>query len=157
MSLGSFLSKIWGEIKTLFGSMLPELKAAIHIGVVVTENIKNFVDSPAADVLTAIIPGDVDDKVKAWLRAKIPAILTELKLADQCAHLTDPAEITKCAIGVLHGLDGDIKNAFLHNLSILIAQVAADGKLTWSDGVYILEWYYQHQYDTSNTTAKPVI
>jgi ferric iron reductase protein FhuF len=45
---------------------------------------------------------------------------------------------------VLQGLDGDIKSAFLHNISILVAQVAADGKLTWSDGVYILEWYYQN-------------
>jgi hypothetical protein len=42
--------------------------------------------------------------------------------------------------------DGDIKSAFLHNLSILVAQVAADGKLSWGDGVYILEWYYQHEY-----------
>jgi len=45
---------------------------------------------------------------------------------------------------VLQGLDGDIQSAFLHNLSILVAQVAADGQLTWSDGVYLLEWYYQN-------------
>ncbi|MGZ3819718.1 MAG: hypothetical protein ACXVB6_03940 [Mucilaginibacter sp.] len=146
MSLQSFLSKIWNQIKTLFDGIPAELKTAIHIGVVVTENIKNFTDSPAADILTAIIPGDIDDEIKNWLRAKLPAILTELKLADSCAALTDPAAITACAIKVLQGLDGDIRSAFLHDLSILIANVAADGKLSWSDGVYILEWYYQHQY-----------
>lgn len=146
MSLQSFLTKIWNEIKSLFDRIPPELKTAIHVGVIVTENIKNFVDSPTADVLTAIIPGNIDDEIKNWLRAKLPQILTELKLADSCSGLTDPSQITACAIKVLQGLDGDIKSAFLHNLSILIAQVASDGKLTWSDGVYILQWYYQNEY-----------
>lgn len=146
MSLQSFLTKIWNQIKALFDGIPAELKTAIHIGVTVTENIKTFVDSPAADVLTAIIPGDIDDEVKSWLRAKLPTILTELKLADSCGTLTDPSEITACAVKVLQGLDGDIKSAFLHNLSILVAGVASDGKLSWSDGVYILEWYYQHEF-----------
>src|ERR1700743_1030352 len=149
MSLQSFLTKIWNQVKALFDGIPAELKTAIHIGVVVTENIKNFADSPAADILTAIIPGDIDDEVKNWLRAKLPAILTELKLADSCSSLTDPNEITACAVKVLQGLDGDIQSAFLYNLSVLIAEVAADGKLTWSDGVYILQWYYQHEYKTA--------
>ena len=146
MSLQSLLLKIWHQVKALFDGIPAELKTAIHIGAAVTENIKNFVDSPATDILTAIIPGDADDRVKTWLRAQLPAILTELKLADSCGSLTDGAAITACAVKVLQGLDGDIKSAFLHNLSILVAQVAADGKLSWSDGVYVLEWYYQHQY-----------
>jgi len=149
MSLQTFLSKIWAEIKDLFSGMPAELQIAIHIGVIVTENIKNFVDSPAADVLTALIPGDADDELKDLLRAKLPAILTELKLADSCGTLTDPAQITACAIKVLQGLDGDIQSAFLHNLSVLVAQVAANGKLTWSDGVYLLQWYYQNEYQAA--------
>lgn len=147
MSLKSFIIKLWAEIKNLFDGIPTELKTAIHIAVVVTEGLKTFVDSPAADVLTAIIPGDIDDDLKNLLRSKLPQILTELKLADSCAGLTDPSQITGCAIKVLQGLDGDISSAFLHSLSILIAQViAGDGKLTWSDGVYILEWYYQNEY-----------
>ncbi|MGN6639062.1 MAG: hypothetical protein ACTHJ8_09145, partial [Mucilaginibacter sp.] len=117
MSLQSFLSRIWNEIKSLFDGIPSDLKTAVHIGVIVTENIKNFVDSPTADVLTAIIPGNIDDDVKNWLRAKLPEILTELKLADSCNGLTDPSQITACAIKVLQGLDGDVKSAFLHNLS----------------------------------------
>ena len=146
MSLQTFLSRIWQQIKSLFEGIPTELKTAVHIGVVITENIKTFVDSPAADILTVLIPGDIDDKVKELLRAKLPAVLTELKLADNCEALTDPNEITACAIKILQGLDGDVKSAFLHNLSVLVAQVAADGKLSWSDGVYILQWFYEHEY-----------
>lgn len=143
MSLTSFLSKIWEGIKHIFEGMPAELKTAVHIGVMVTENIKNFVESPVADVLTTLIPGTIDDTIRGYLREKLPHLLVELKLADSCSGLTDPNEITACAIKVLQSLDGDIKSAFLHNLSVLVAQVASDGKLSWSDGVYILEWYYQ--------------
>ena len=150
MSLTTFLSNIWAEVKGLFNNISPELKTAIHVGVIVTENIKSFVDSPAADVLTAIIPGDLDNELITLLRAKLPGILTELKLADSCGSLTVPSEITACAVKVLQGLSGDVSSAFLHSLSILVAQVAADGKLSWSDGVYLLEWYYQHEYKTAS-------
>ena len=149
MSLTTFLTRIWNEIKTLFAGFPSQLKTAIHIGAQVTENIKTFVDSPAADVLTAIIPGDIDDEIKNWLRAKLPVILTELKLADSCGNLTDPSEITACAVKILQDLDGDTKSAFLHNISILVAQVAADGKLSWSDGVYLLQWYYDHEFKSA--------
>ena len=149
MSLKTFIAKIWADVKTLFEGIPDEMKTAIHIGVVITENIKNFADSPAVDILTAIIPGDIDDEIKNWLRAKLPTILTELKLADSCGGLTDPLQITACAIKVLQGLSGDVKSVFLHNLSIFIAQTASGGKLTWADGVSILEWYYQNEYKTA--------
>lgn len=128
MSLKSFLNKIWDNVKSLFGGLPAEMKTAIHIGVVVTENIKNFVDySPVTDILTALIPGDLDDEIKNWLRAKLPILLTELKLGDSCSNLTDPMQITLCAIKVLQGLSGSVKSAFLHNLSIFIAQIASGG------------------------------
>jgi len=149
MSLKTFITKIWGEIKSLFDNFPADMQIAIHIGVEVTENIKNFVDSPAADILTAIIPGDIDDEINTLLRAKLPGLLAELKLADSCSGLTDPGQITACAVKVLQGLDGDLKSAFLHNLSVFVAQIASKGKLTWSDGVEILEWFYQNEFKTA--------
>ena len=149
MSLKTIITRIWDEVASLFDGFPAEMKTAIHIGVAVTQNIKAFVDSPAADVLAAIIPDDIGEDVKGWLREKLPTILAELKLADSCSGLTDPQQITACAIKVLQGLDGDIKSAFLHSLSIFIAQVASNGQLTWSDGVSILEWYYQNEFKTA--------
>src|ERR1700747_3543675 len=145
MSLSFFLATIRAEIKSIFEGIPAKLKTAIHIGAVVTDNIKNIVDSPAAGVLTAIIPGYIDDEVKNWLRAKRPAIVTELKLADNCGALTDPSAITVCAVKVLQGPDSDVKNSFLHHRSSLVAQVASDGELSWGDGVYLLEWFYKNE------------
>lgn len=149
MSLGTLLLKIWASIKNLFDGMDVELKSAIHTSVLIVENIKKFVDSPDADIITALIPGDIDDKIKDLLRDKLPVILTELKLADSCTGLTNQNEITACAIKTLQGMGLNTQSAFLHSISVLIAGVLSDGKLTWSNGVYLSEWYYQHLYKTS--------
>ncbi|MDT3405091.1 hypothetical protein [Mucilaginibacter terrae] len=149
MSLKNWLKKIWKAIQSLFNSIPADLKSAINIGVTITENIKKFIDSPVADILTVIIPGDIDDKIKAILRAKVPQILLQLKLANECADSSNPEQITACAIKNLQALTGNLKSAYLHNLSVLIAQFAADGKLTWEDGAYIMEWYYQHHFKTN--------
>jgi hypothetical protein len=98
MSLKSFLTQIWNTIQSLFNNFPTKLKASVHIGVTITENIKTIIDSPIADILTAIIPGEMDDKIKQILRKGIPIILTNLKLTDECSKLTDPQEIINCAI-----------------------------------------------------------
>lgn len=146
MSLKTFFNRIFNGIRELFEGLVPEMKQAIGIGVTVVENIKKVIDSPVADILTAIIPGDLDDMIKTQLRAHIPKILIELRLAKDCADETDPEKIVACALRTIQQLEGDYRSAFLHDLSILIAQVAADGKLDWKDGVYILQWYYDHQH-----------
>ncbi|MEB0262669.1 MULTISPECIES: hypothetical protein [unclassified Mucilaginibacter] len=146
MSIKSFLTKIWGTIQSLFNSIPSEIQSAVHIAVMLTENIKKFIDSPIADVLTAIIPGDIDDKIKQSLRSGLPVILSNLKLADECGNLSDPEEITKCAINTLQKLDGGLKSVYLHALSVLLTQITADGKLSWSDGVCVVEWYYKNKF-----------
>ena len=146
MSIKTFLNRIWNNIRLLFTNFPTELKSAVSIAITVTDNIKTFVDSPIADILTAIIPGDVDDRIKQLLRGGIPVILTNLKLVDDCGDLKEPQMITNCAVKVLQNMDGEIKSAFLHTISVMVAQLAADGKLGWSDGVCIVEWYYKHKY-----------
>lgn len=149
MSLQSFLTKIWGELKSLFVNFPAKLKVAVAAGVVITENLKTFVDSPVADVLTAIIPGTLDDSIKTLLRQKLPGILTDLKLVDVTLGLTDPDAITANAIKVLQDMDPSVSSAFLHSISVLVAQVAADGKLSWGDAVYIQEWYYKNVFQAA--------
>lgn len=145
----SIFTTIFEAIKNLFGDLSKTLKTAVHIGVTVTENIKNFdtANPEVADILTAIIPGGLDNDVKNWLRIKIPTILTELKLVDATLGLTGPNDIAEAAIKALQELDSNVKSAFLHNISVLVAQVASDGHLDWADGVYLVQWYYQHKED----------
>lgn len=141
-----FLKKIGEWIAKLFGNILPEVQKAIKLGVTITEAIKTFdTNNPfAADILTQIIPGDLDEKIKDKIREELPKIMVELKLVDATLGLTDPDEILIAATKVIQQLEGDYSSAFLHNLSILISQVAADGKLNWSDSIILVEWYYKN-------------
>lgn len=87
----TFLGKILASILEVFKSNFPEfikkiykkipdeLKVKLAAIVQVVENIKNFVDSPTADLITAIIPGDLDDDLKEWLRKVLPVILYKYK------------------------------------------------------------------------------
>jgi hypothetical protein len=148
MSLKSFFKNLFSNIAAAFTKLLPKLKKAIKVGVEVTEAIKNFDEKNGAvvDILTAIIPGNIDDTVKNAIRAKLPALMVQLRLVDETLGLTDPNEIMAAAMKVLQSLDKEYKSAFLHNMSVIVAQVAADGKLTWSDAIILLEWYYKEKY-----------
>lgn len=142
------LKSIAQWIAHLFSGLSPFLKKSIHIGVTVTDAIKNFDDSTpeAADILTAIIPGDLDDKIKVLLRANLPKIVVELRLVDATLGLTDPNQIMQAAIKVLQQIDSDyaIRPGFLNNLAVVIAQIAADGKLDWDDAAYVIKYYFDH-------------
>jgi hypothetical protein len=142
----NLLNRIYNWIKNLFNKISPELKNAVHIGAGVTEAIKDFdtKNPEVADIITTLIPGELDDAIKNKIREELPKIVVELKLVDSTMNLTDPNEIMLAAVKVIQQLEGDYSSAFLHNLSILIAQVAADGKLSWEDAVYLMEWYYQN-------------
>lgn len=155
MSLKTFLHKIGAFFKRLFEGLTPELKKAIHWGVIITENLKKVIDSGAADILASLIPGDLDDKIKEKLRLALPKIVIELRLVESALGLTDPQEIMIAAVKVIQQLEGDYKSAFLHDFSILVAQVAADGKLEWKDAVYLLQYYYDHKVKNAKKITVP--
>lgn len=152
MSLQSFLAQIWAGIKSLFEKLPGELQMAAQIAVTVTQSIKTITDLPGAGVITALIPGDIDDKIKNWLNQSLPDLLTGLRLVEVVSRSKDPDEITASAIKVIQSMDKNIQSAFLHDLGILIAQEVAKAQnsmLSWSDGIYIIEWYYQHKLKNS--------
>ncbi|MDN5287708.1 MAG: hypothetical protein JWR38_3982 [Mucilaginibacter sp.] len=146
MSLSRFITKLWNQIKNLFSSLPNELKIAVQIGIVITENIKTLVDSSTADILTAIIPGNIDNIIRDKLKQLLPVLLYELKLVESSLALTQPDAIVKAAIEAIKTLDRNIRPGVLHHLSVLIIQAASDGKLSWSDAVYLSQWYYEQKF-----------
>lgn len=146
------LKKIVDFITRLFTGISPILQKAVSIGATIAENVKNFdtANPIVADLITQLIPGTVDDKIKQKLREYLPKVVIQLRLVEAAKGLKDPDEIMLAAVKVIQQMDGDYKSAFLHNLSIIAAQVAADGKLSWGDAVYLLEWYYQNKVKPAN-------
>lgn len=69
----SFVAKLWNKVPG-------ELQDKVGLGVHVVELLKKAIDSGAADFVTALIPGDLDDKAKEWLRVFLPKLLDKYKV-----------------------------------------------------------------------------
>jgi hypothetical protein len=145
MSLKTFLANIWEHIKDLFHKIEPKAKDAIAIGVKVVDNIKIAFDSGIPDIITHLIPGDIDDEIAAKIKEALPKIFAELQLVNNCANETDPFKIVQCGIETLKGLAGtNAQKDFFDSLATEIGVVAADGALTWDDAKSIVKWFNDH-------------
>jgi hypothetical protein len=52
-----------------------------EVAVKVTHSLKNIIENPILDILTDIIPGDLDDKIHEKLRIVIPIVAQKLAIA----------------------------------------------------------------------------
>lgn len=66
----SFASKLWNKVPD-------ELQDKVTIGVRIVEKLKDIVNSPTADIITSLIPGDLDDKIQDYLKELLPKILEQ--------------------------------------------------------------------------------
>lgn len=99
----TFFGKIFGWIGDLFHSANEGfLKAAITV----TEAVKNALNSGIVDFLTAIIPGDVDNKLVKILRAKVPVLLADELLIQGITDGSTEEEIQALAAKVVDSFGG---------------------------------------------------
>lgn len=68
-----FAEKLWGKVPD-------PLQEKVNIVIRIVENVKRFVESPGADFITSIIPGNLDDDLKEWLRKMLPVILDKVQV-----------------------------------------------------------------------------
>lgn len=148
MSVGkaikNFLKNIWDLFRQWYEVAGDFIKDHIHVAVVVTENIKNFVDNPVGDFLLTVVddkvPGDLKEKVKEVL----PKVLLGLHIIDDCKDL-EKEETLKCVADHLKDLAPDIKNVVYHSLAVTLAERLSDGQISFGDAVALVEWYYRNK------------
>lgn len=142
--LKNFLKNIWQFFSQWWSVAEQAVKDNVHTAVVVTENIKNFVDSPIGDFLLSVVdekvPGDLTSKVKEIL----PKILLALHIVDDCKDLPE-TDALKCVAGKLKLMADDTKDVMYHSLATLLAKELSDGKLSLSDAIAVVEWYYTNK------------
>jgi hypothetical protein len=144
MSVVSFLRNLWKGLTHIFTSVEDYVKQHIHASVIVVENIKAFIDNPAVDFLTAVIPGDIDDAIKRKLREWLPKALLSLQIIQDCAELEDPERL-HCIIQKIAEATDDQKDLIYHNIAVLLLKYTSDGNFSISDGIGLIEWYYRNK------------
>lgn len=139
-----FLSNIWDLLGQWFQVAEQAIKDNIHVAVILTENIKKFIDNPVGDFLLTVIddkiPGDISGKVKELL----PKVLLGLNIINDCKDMPE-SEALICIASKLQVASNENKDMFFRELSLRIAKELSDGQFTISDIIGIVEWYYRTQ------------
>ena len=91
------------------------------------------------------------------VRGLLPKILLELKLVEKCASKETTEEIIACAVSELRLSSDRAKDAFFHSISALLLKDLADGKLSWSECVELVEYYYKNQHKQEDKQPETVL
>jgi hypothetical protein len=145
MSLGKFLKRLWAGIASLFHKVDEEVKKLVPITIDIVQQIKLINDTHIGDVITAIIPGHVDDQIREKLTEWLPATIINLGKLQGIANIEDTNEKLKAILAAINVSDDDTKKVFYHGLASLILERLSDGKFDWSDATAVAEYYYQHE------------
>jgi hypothetical protein len=100
------------KIKSLIIKLFASAEAFLPIGIDVVNRFKKWIDSPGADLLTALIPGTLDDAVKIWLRQWLPVILKDFGDVQTIISLPKAAKNQ-----VLLGIASTINQGLINNLT----------------------------------------
>lgn len=126
MKVFKFLVDLWHWIVEQFDKIDPQLKKLATDAVNVVEAIKKFNDSGLAATLTALIPGDVDDKVRELLTKIIPDVLSTSALLRDSTDLT-PEETIEAWLKQAALLDHDtISSEYLSTAAKIVKELSAD-------------------------------
>lgn len=141
---GQIFGSIWDFIKAPFENANHNL---LEILVTVTNKVKDALNSGAVDFLTSVIPTDIDDKLVALIRGKLPKIVaTEILLKsfdDTDMTEEESKETAQKILDVWGGLNDADKAEFYTTLGsklyIFIQEHQHGEKVTFGEAAAFIE------------------
>jgi hypothetical protein len=122
-------TRIKRKLRPLLHSFDALVDAHIDTALAVTTGLKKILASPVANLLTTIIPGDLDNVIRQQLIALLDKALEALTIADTCRQYTDLNDKLKCFVEQLQLRDPQLQDAILQKLASLITRGLDGGRL----------------------------
>jgi len=123
-----------------------EAKVIIPAAIAVTNKLKDFIDTPVADIVTAIIPGTLDDTIKEKLKLVLPKVIMKLQLAQVIANIEDVNEQLIEILKILKLSPNDTRNNFYHEFCYTLIEVLSDGKVSMAEASLLANMYYEFEH-----------
>lgn len=142
-----FLRNIWTWIEKVFHNLPAEYRKLVPIAYDVVNNILKVVDSQALDLLTQLIPGDLDNVIVDKLRKLIPEVLLSLNIGNTLPE----------AVDYIKGLTGNERSLFLSGLNSLFTSLLSDGNFSLTDAAAVQAWFHKYRKDLEAEKEQPVI
>jgi len=116
-----FFTTLKSQYKQLLRQLDSYIDGHLDTALAVTTQLKNILSSPVADIVTAIIPGNLEAAVKSQLLAALNTAITALTIADNCKQITEVNDKLKCFVTQLQQKDPQLQGAVLQKLASLLA------------------------------------
>lgn len=137
-----FCSKMKTQVRQLLQQFDGYVERNVDTALQITTLLKNLLTSPAADMLTAIIPGNVDDIIRRQLIYALGKAIEALAIAEACKPYTDVNDKLKCFAQQLQLKEPELQDALLQKLASLLAGELDGNRLKQS----IYDLYTQAKY-----------
>ena len=115
-----FCTKVRTQLKQLLRQFDNYVDEHVDTALKITTELKTLLSSPAADVIAAIIPGNIAAEIQQQLLNALGKAIAALTIADDCKKYTDINDQLKCFIQQLQLTEPDIQDAILQKLASLI-------------------------------------
>lgn len=138
----SFCKSVRSKIKSILRKFDKEVEEHVDTALLVTTSIKKFLRSPVSDIINAIIPGQIDDLIRAKLLVILPYAIDTLTIIDHCKDAKTLNEKAACYIDQLKKVDPALQEAILHKLAAIITRELDGNKLAQS----VYDLFVQAQY-----------
>lgn len=116
-----FCNKMRARIKRILQQFDEYLDEHIDVALSVTTALKKFLISPVADILTAIIPGDMDNVIRQHLLVAVERAIDVLLISEKCRKQMDLGNKLLCLAEELQQRSPELRDALLHRLASLVA------------------------------------
>jgi hypothetical protein len=145
-----FFQRLFGQIAgffvRIFGKAKEFLKKEIPTAIKVVEQIKYYMDGPVLPLINALIPGEVDNIISAKIKAELPKILVQLKIAEECAGKATNDQIVQCAIDHLKKYHPEAQKAYFLNIAAMLSKALVDGKLSTGEIIVLVQYTYDTKF-----------
>lgn len=140
-----FCTTLKTKVKALLTQFDSYVDSHVDLALQVTTAIKNVLASPVTDVLTAIIPGTLDDTIRTGLVNALTKVIDALTIADACKQYTDLNDKLSCFIQQIKQRDPQLQDALLQKLASLLSGELDGNRLKQS----LYDLYTQAKYTTA--------
>lgn len=116
---------ICNKVKTHLKSLLRQfdnyIDNYIDTALSITIQLQKLLTSPVADIITAIIPGNLDEAIRQQLINALARAAEALSIAETCKQYTDINAKLQCFVQQLQQKDPQLQEAILQKLASLVA------------------------------------
>ena len=139
----SLISRVFNWVKSLFTQIPKEIRVYASQSLEITTRIRAILDNPIADIVTAIIPGDWDDKAKELALKYLNEVIPYLAIVDECKD-DDPVKVIHCWIEKLGQYKPEVQKALLFQLAALLTAKYDNDELKHSFYALAVQANYAH-------------